>query len=402
MKLPLRTKVSRWLVWNILSKLFILLHIRPNYPFRRTRRSQPLPKAPYMVVANHGTFFDPWLVGGYSNDPFAIMCNDDAFKGSKVAKWYLENVGAFAKKKGASDFRSMRTALSRMNQGYPVLIFPEGQTTWDGETQLIYKGLEKIVKRSRAPLVAVRLQGNFLTRPWWAETIRKGLIRITFQIVPAEEIARMSDEELLEKIKELIYQNDVKDPENRKITFKGQRLAEGLERFFWMCHSCGGEDTLTTSGDRITCESCGSHWDLDAWGGLRPVSEGIEDIKDWSTFHRAKTLQKVKAAGKNAILTENRHVAFLKQNDNGEFDQQGTGELRLTTSELTFTCDDDTLKIPVEEITNFVVQKKDIFECTYRNTDYRFVFAGKSPMKWVMYLQYLRGWEEQEAQGYIA
>ncbi len=43
----------------------------------------------------------------------------------------------------------------------------------------------------------------------------------------------------------------------------------------------------------------------------------------------------------------------------------------------------------------FVVQKKDVFECTCNGTDHLFLLNKKSPMKWVMYMRYLHGWEEQ-------
>jgi len=149
--------------------------------FFRSSGSEALPKPPFVIVSNHGTFFDPWIIGYFSRYPFAIMCNDDAFRGSPITRWYLNSIGAFPKKKGASDFKAMKKTMSSLAAGRPVCIFPEGQTSWDGETQLLYKGIEKIIRHGRVPLVMVRMSGNFLTKPWWADRIRKGRIECLFQ-----------------------------------------------------------------------------------------------------------------------------------------------------------------------------------------------------------------------------
>ena len=45
--------------------------------------------------------------------------------------------------------------------------------------------------------------------------------------------------------------------------------------------------------------------------------------------------------------------------------------------------------------------QKDIFEITYEGTDYRFHMNGKSPMKWLMFVRYLNGFEEIEKLGLL-
>ncbi|MBD3343792.1 MAG: hypothetical protein GF401_01865 [Chitinivibrionales bacterium] len=401
------TYAYRWFMWNIVS--FPLVEwLKINYNLSMAPGSGKFPTPPFFVISNHNTFFDPWILGGHSMSPFAIMCNDDAFRGSVIQKWYLNSIGAFPKKKGASDFSAMKKTITILKNGYAVCIFPEGQTSWDGETQLIYKGLEKIIQRARCPLMVFRLQGNFLTKPWWAKSRRKGKILMNTKIIPAEEIGKMSSDELLEVIKREIYQNDIKDEKNRATCFRGHDMAEGLERFIWICMQCEKEDTLITKGNEISCLSCGKKWYIDAHCKITAENNqnaAYEDLKDWSEWHKNKVKSKIKSTSSHSsLLTSSSDVLFQTEESRHSFADRGKGTLELTSRNIIFKPEDRSgreLEFPLDDISNYVIQKKDIFECTYKGNDYRFVFNHHSPMKWVFYVRYLKGYEELEEKGYI-
>jgi 1-acyl-sn-glycerol-3-phosphate acyltransferase len=397
----------RWIMWNIGSRLFVRFYLGPLYHFSKSKDSMQLPKPPFVIVSNHGTFFDPWIIGCYSRYPFAIMCNDEAFSRGPVSRWYLNSIGAFPKKKGASDFRAMKKTISLLAGGYPVCIFPEGQTSWDGETQLIYKGIEKIVRHSKASLVLTRMTGNFLTKPWWADVIRKGRITVTYDVVTPERMKAISDDDLFGIMKSSIAHNDIKDPANAPKNFSGADLALGLERFVWMCASCGTEDALTTTSDQIHCAWCGSAWTIDAMCRLTPGNPGgqhIGDLHDWAQWHRSRVLAKIKSAGPGAVLTASKGVLLQTGKNNFSFVDSGPGTMSLTPQMLTFAFDNSSataLSFPVKDIETVVIQKRDIVEFGYRGTLYRFVFSRHSPMKWIYYLRYLKGYEKFEEQGFI-
>ena len=393
----------RWIIWNVLSRLlFVALFLRRKYPFRPTPGSHRFPKPPFIIVANHGTFFDPWIIGSYSNVPLGLMTNDDGFRQGPVTRWYLKSIGAFPKKKGASDYRAMKITLDLLKKRVPVCIFPEGQTTWDGETQLLYTGIEKLVKRAGCPLVTVRLQGNFLLKPWWARYKRNGRILTTIKVHSTETIKALSNEDLFSLIRKSIYQNDVKDPDNRAVAFSGTHLAEGLERFIWICLQCKAEDTLTMQGNRITCSSCTGSWEMDAHCRITPLKEGItscEDLKDWADFHKTRVKEVI--AKRPSPLTRSEQVLLQQENAQQVFTETDRGVLTLAADILSFRGATSDLHWPVAEICDCVIQQKDIFEFRHQNIYRRFLFNGKSPMKWVYYIRYLKGYEQYELQGHL-
>jgi len=395
----------RWTMWNVLSKAFIRFWLKPKYNFFRSSGSEALPKPPFVIVSNHGTFFDPWIIGYFSRYPFAIMCNDDAFRGSPITRWYLNSIGAFPKKKGASDFKAMKKTMSSLAAGRPVCIFPEGQTSWDGETQLLYKGIEKIIRHGRVPLVMVRMSGNFLTKPWWADRIRKGRIECLFKVLSPDHIQSISENDLFLTMKAFIAHNDIKSHAAAGVFF-GKGNAEGLQRFVWICMNCESEDTLVMKGDTVRCRSCSASWSMNALCRLSPLKGGIRsfsDLHDWAQWHKIKVRSRIKAASPLDVLATGSGIQMQSSISGAPFTDQGHGALILAKENLTFTTakDRQCRVFSVAEIEDCVVQRADVFEIRHGPTYHRFVLRGHSPMKWLYYCRYLRGYNRYEKRGYL-
>jgi 1-acyl-sn-glycerol-3-phosphate acyltransferase len=398
-----RQYVFRWIMWNVFSHGFINVLLKRTYQTFKTPESDKFPAPPFIVVCNHGTFFDPWLIGGFCHAPFAFMANDDGFRKKGISLWYLRSIGAFPKKKGASDYKAMKYTMDLLRNNYPVCIFPEGQTTWDGETQLIYRGIEKIIKKLKVPLVTVRFQGNFLTKPWWAHFKRSGPISVNIKTIDCATIETLSTDQIFDRIRGDIYQNELKDPQILNASYKGKNLALGLERFVWICMFCGKEDTLVTSGNDLSCTACSTKWRIDSHCRLTShssdaVSPG--DLKDWSDMHKKRVLEKISTP--DTLFTETPAISLSFENENRQFTKlHDTGLLQLCKNELRFIANNETVLWPVNEIVDYVVQKKDIFEFRHKERTYRVEFSGKSPMKWLFYIRYMNGFTECERQGHL-
>ncbi|HUU21067.1 MAG TPA: 1-acyl-sn-glycerol-3-phosphate acyltransferase [Phycisphaerae bacterium] len=369
--------------------------------------SDPEPDPPFIVVSNHGNFFDPWILGFFQHRALRIMMNDDGFRSGAATRWYLGEIGAFAKKKGAHDLAATKKTLSFLKSGEPVLIFPEGQATWDGATQPIYGGIERLVKRAGCPLVILRMRGNFLTRPWWAANPRRGRISIRRTVLSSERLRGMAPAEVLEAIRGGISHNDILDEQNRQVPFAGRGLAEGLGRLVWRCLGCGAEGALAMAGDAIRCRECGGEWRIDAHCRLWNADESpapSPDLHAWVTAHRQAAREAIAAAGDDTLLAREQGVTLQREGPDGVFAEEGRGTLALTPATLSFEPDAGAgaaLGFAVGDLENFVIQRKDLFEITARGIDYRFAMPGGSPMRWLIHLRYLRGFEAAERSGVI-
>ena len=390
-----------------LSTSYVKLFIRPKFNIIIENNFDPIPKPPFIMVSNHSTFFDPWIVGHYSPYPLSIMMNDEGFKANAFVQWYLRNIGTFAKKKGTSDYRAMKTTLKMLKKGMPILIFPEGQTSWDGETQPIFPGVEKIIKRTNCSLVMTKVKGNFLSKPWWAETYRKGKVRLSRKVINPKEIKSITENELRQIIIDYIYQNDIKDEENKQIKFTGKDLAKGLEHFLWICKNCKKEDSLYTNGNTISCSDCGSTWSMDThlqFKEIQSKTETVGDLYDWSLWHKEMVRKRIRETSEGEILTYSENVVYCKTTEKGKMITISNGKLILTKLLLKFHSETDrtfSFQLHVKDIKDYFFQRKDIFECVYNDKSYRFRFCNHSPMKWVFYFRYLHDYEKYERQGFL-
>ncbi len=395
----------RYWFWTV-SRLFVFIYLRPKFNLIKDRVFNKIPKPPFIMISNHATFFDPWLIGHYSKYPLSIMNNEDAFLSPPLIKWYLKTIGTFPKKKGASDYKAMKTTIKRLKLGYPVLIFPEGQTTWDGNTQLIYPGIEKIIKRTKCSLVIMNIRGNFLSKPWWANTYRKGNVTVKCKTYSPNELENLSEQEILEIIIKQIQNNDILNKENFNIQFKGKNLAGGLERFVWICKNCLSEDTLNTKGDNIFCSQCNSSWTVDShfrFISLNKETASINNLYDWALWHKQRVMKRVEKAKNDEILTRNKDVIYCTISSNGKYENIANGELALSKETLSFQAMDNekSFNLSVKEVTDYVYQRKDVFECRRLGESYKFRTIGYSPMKWIYYFRYLNNYEKFEERGYL-
>lgn len=396
----------RWWFWA-LSRVFCFVYLRPKFNVEVRNSDQKIPRRPFIMVSNHGTFFDPWLIGHLSRYPLSIMMNEEGFKASKFVQWYLRNVGAFPKKKGESDIKAMKYTLKTLKEGYPVLIFPEGQTTWDGQTQPIFGGIESIIKRSKLPLVMMRISGNFISKPWWSESFRKGKVTIHRNILSPAQLKEMSKTEIRDTIIQFIANDDLNNEELIKTEFVGEPATIGVNRFMWMCPSCKKEDHIKGETNKVLCTACGAEWDVDTHFRFFPTTDNaveIGNLHDWSQWHKSQVKEKIATCGGDELLTANDGVHYCDVTDLGEYPTIATGRLTLSSKMLTFTPDNrknEQLALPVEKINDYVFQMKTIFECRLDGKVYKFRFEDSSPMKWVYYFRYLNEYSEYENRGYI-
>jgi hypothetical protein len=367
-----------------------------------------IPKPPFIMVGNHGTFFDPWIVGHFSKYPLSIMMNEEGFKTGKFVQWYLKNVGTYPKKKGESDIQAMKYTIKTLKKGFPVLIFPEGQTTWDGQTQPVFAGVENIIKRSKLPLVMMNVSGNFISKPWWSESFRKGKVIIRPKVLSARDVAAAGKTELRDIIINYLNHNDLTDEELKNIEFKGEPATKGINRFMWICPSCSEHDVIVPDSGTISCKSCGALWNMDNHFNFTPANDkavSFGNLYDWSMWHKEQVKKQIEQAGDNDVLASNTGVHYCSVTDTGEYPTIKTGTLSLTKQKLSFVPDDGTtehlLDFNVSDIHDYVFQLKTIFECRHDGNVYKFRFEDSSPMKWVYYFRYLNNYAQCEERGYI-
>lgn len=116
-------------------------------------------RGPFLIVANHQSFFDPPLVGGFITTRHTdFIARAGLFK-FKPFGWFISNLNSIPVTGDGNDTAAMKEALRRLALGRCVILFPEGSRTPDGAMRPFKRGIALLVKRAKCPVMPVAIEG---------------------------------------------------------------------------------------------------------------------------------------------------------------------------------------------------------------------------------------------------
>ena len=164
------------------------------------------PPGPVLLIANHQSFFDPIIVGiGPYPRPFYSIARHTLWN-NKLFGWLMTSLNAIPVDQNKGDLTAMRRCLEVLNGGRVLLIFPEGARTEDGKTNRFATGTMMLIKRSRATILPIAIEGAYDLWPrgkkWPALT---GHLAVNWaQPIPANELIAMGNVAAMEHLRSII------------------------------------------------------------------------------------------------------------------------------------------------------------------------------------------------------
>lgn len=259
--MPFQDWLAHRLGWLMVSFLN-LFYFRARY-----HHCEIIPRdGPMLLLSNHGNFWDPFNIGIGCWRPLKFMAATSAMRLPFFGK-LIKAFGAFPKKKFVKDRESMAQVEEYLARGYAVVIFPEGDRTWDGQPGAVPNGIGRLVKRSGVPVYIAVNPAAYLAHPRWARRPRLVPLDITYvgpltwpDSAPPEQIAA-----------DIVRAISVRPHRDRSRAAFGWQLARGLPDLLWACPSCGAVGALevpAADADSIACRRCAAAWRLDIDGQL--------------------------------------------------------------------------------------------------------------------------------------
>jgi 1-acyl-sn-glycerol-3-phosphate acyltransferase len=133
----------------------------------RMEGRQRIPRTgPVLLIANHQCWFDPVVVSMAAPRRLYPLARKTLFA-NRVLGWLIGSLGATPVDQEGIAKEGLKTVLSELKAGRAVLIFPEGQRTWDGNLQPLKPGILLLIRRAPAPIVPVGIAGAFYAQPRW-------------------------------------------------------------------------------------------------------------------------------------------------------------------------------------------------------------------------------------------
>lgn len=250
-----------------------------------------LPAGPYLILSNHQTTMDPFLLSLSFKFQIYFFASDDIFN-LKVSPLIRYLVAPIPKSKSLADLNAVMSAFRVLKEGGAVCIFPEGNRTISGKQWEMSDAVAKLAKAVKVPLVLYNLSGGYGTDPRWGHGIRKGkFCGGVKRIIQPEELEKMSVEEIFAIIKKEL---DVDDTLSG-IKFKSRRKAEYIERALYMCPVCGAVSSIRSKKSAFRCEKCGYNAEYTEDLKISPTAGEQEfyRIYEWFEWERKEIAERV-------------------------------------------------------------------------------------------------------------
>jgi 1-acyl-sn-glycerol-3-phosphate acyltransferase len=166
---------------------------------------------PVIFVANHQSNFDPPIIGTLMSDRPSMGIARKSLLDSKLLGAYISAFGVIAIKRGESDISAIKKALKVLAAGRCVMIFPEGTRTKTGEMGEFQRGFWLLLKKSKAIVLPMGIDGSFDVYPMGSKPKLRGCIEaMAGEAIPAEFLLEMGEEEgtafLRSKVESLMLQ----------------------------------------------------------------------------------------------------------------------------------------------------------------------------------------------------
>ena len=151
--------VVYWLLWvlfNGVARVFFRL---------RVGGAEYFPKSGAIIVAaNHASYLDIPLLGCAIRRRVFFLGRENLFPNPWLS-WVLQRLGWIPLKTHKLDRQAFGRALGYLSEGIPVVIFPEGSRTEDGQLLRGRPGIGYLVAESQCQVIPAYISGTFSVLP---------------------------------------------------------------------------------------------------------------------------------------------------------------------------------------------------------------------------------------------
>lgn len=131
-----------------------------------------------IIVCNHLSMVDPFVVGYGANRLVSFMAKEELFR-VPIVGFVIRKVGAFPVDRSRRDPASLRIALTVLKDGELLGMFPEGTRSATGDMQELRAGAARLAARTRTPIIPAAVYNTDHALPP-GKLIRPARISLTF------------------------------------------------------------------------------------------------------------------------------------------------------------------------------------------------------------------------------
>ncbi len=345
----------------------------------------------YLLLTNHNTNWDFFLAGLSFKKQMYFVASEHILRLGFISKVIKFLVDPIPRKKGASGAEAVKLITERLQAGSNVCMMVEGNRSFSGETGWISPANAPLVRNSGAGLITYRIHGGYFVNPRWSKEKRKGAMygEVVREYTP-EEIAKMTDEEITEAIRNDIYVNAYDDQKAKPQKYTCENPAESLETALFVCPECHEFSTMQSKGDMFFCKSCDLHLRFNEYGYFEGSgAEPFKTVLDWDKWQQEFLKEMLAEVQDNTSELFSDAELILSEIKNGhETLKRKEGKLSLFSNRLQF----ENLSFSLNDISKLAITLRDTMLFT-TSSGYFEIKSQKpySALKYLLAWRYLTG-----------
>lgn len=152
-----------YLTYDLCSWL-VKMSLGMGWSLRATGRENIPKTGPVLLLANHQSYLDPPVIGSSINRHVAYLARKQLFANPAFG-FLIRVLNAVPVDQEGIAKEGLKGILAKLEQGWPVLVFPEGSRTYDGHMQPLKPGVLLLVKRVKCPIVPIGIAGAYHAFP---------------------------------------------------------------------------------------------------------------------------------------------------------------------------------------------------------------------------------------------
>jgi len=345
-------------------------------------RFDPLRKDPYILIGNHVSLNDGlYTAVPLKRYPYPVV---NAFMyTSPFMRFVLKRViHSIPKRKGQNDTTTIRNMMDTIKKDLRgVMLYPEGNASFFGSESPIPYSTAKFLKKVKLDIVICHVSGGYLAAPRWGKSIKGGLFEVKFKtLYTAKELEAVSIEELDQAIVKALRFNDFDWNREHHHIYKSKHRSEGLERYIYACPHCGEVQCLSTMGSKVYCQYCGEIAHFNDYSLIEGVP--FDNLVDWDIYQKTRL---------PFVADKPFHSqGFLYQVTMEDMSNRKLGSHRIELKDRILTCTGKKhgLSMPIKDIVNLVLIKKNNLMFDYLDRTY--YIRIQDPMLFLDVITYLK------------
>jgi 1-acyl-sn-glycerol-3-phosphate acyltransferase len=135
-----------------------------------------LPPGPVIVVSNHDSLLDPFVLGAAVDRPLRFVAKEELWA-NRLAGVVLDALGGIPVRRGRGDLDAMQAAASALRAGEAVAIFPQG-TVLGNDERPWHRGAARLALGTGTPIVPVRIVGAERALRPGTRRLRRATVRV--------------------------------------------------------------------------------------------------------------------------------------------------------------------------------------------------------------------------------